>query len=102
MANAVFRAVENRVPLVRCANTGVTCYVDSFGRIMEMLEGDDGRTNLRGFSVSEMRLAAAGMPMTPYTRFGDWLFARPCAMITLVLLMMAWLKSSRWRAKRRV
>ncbi len=102
MANAVFRAVENRVPLVRCANTGVTCYVDSFGRIMEMLEGDEGCTNLRGFSVSEMRLAAAGMPMTPYTRFGDWLFARPCAMITLVLLMMAWLKSSRWRAKRRV
>ena len=28
---ASFRAVENRVPLVRCSNTGVTGYVNSFG-----------------------------------------------------------------------
>src|SRR5262249_25713520 len=28
-ANAVFRAVENGLPLVRCANNGLTCWVDA-------------------------------------------------------------------------
>jgi len=88
MANAVFRAVENRVPLVRCANTGVTCFIDRFGRIVELLAGDDGDTTLKGFSVSELRIPPADMPLTSYTRFGDWMFARPCAMVVLVLLLI--------------
>src|SRR5439155_967013 len=28
LANALFRAVENRRPLLRCTNTGITCSVD--------------------------------------------------------------------------
>jgi apolipoprotein N-acyltransferase len=94
MANAVFRAVENRVPLVRCANTGVTCFVDRFGRIVELLAGDDGGTALKGFSVSELRIPPADMPLTPYTRFGDWLWARPCAMLVIILLLIPFIQ--RW------
>ena len=33
MIHAVFRAVENRVPLVRVGNTGISCAVDVAGRI---------------------------------------------------------------------
>ena len=33
MANAVFRAVENGVPLLRCANNGVTCLINANGRV---------------------------------------------------------------------
>jgi apolipoprotein N-acyltransferase len=33
MAISVFRAVENRVPVVRSVNTGISCYIDSLGRI---------------------------------------------------------------------
>lgn len=32
-AICVFRAVENRVPVIRSVNTGISCYIDSLGRI---------------------------------------------------------------------
>ena len=31
-ANAVFRAIENGLPLVRCSNNGLTCWVDRQAR----------------------------------------------------------------------
>ena len=38
---AVFRTVENRRPLVRCANTGVTAFVDTTGRVTNILRSPD-------------------------------------------------------------
>jgi apolipoprotein N-acyltransferase len=35
-ANAVFRAVENGVPLVRCANNGITCWVTPQGQMRDV------------------------------------------------------------------
>ena len=37
LANAVFRCVETRRPMVRAANTGVTCFVNRFGRVTQIL-----------------------------------------------------------------
>jgi apolipoprotein N-acyltransferase len=87
MANSIFRAVENRVPMVRCANTGVTCSIDRFGRIFEMLSDDKGNTELCGFSVSELNLEPANRKLTLYSRFGDWLLAVPCMLAVIGLLL---------------
>jgi len=37
-----FRAVENRVPVVRAVNTGISASIDSTGRIVAFLGGRDG------------------------------------------------------------
>ncbi len=77
MANAVLRAVENRVPMVRAANTGITCFIDRFGRITKLLPGQG-----HGYFVDTLGTSAADMPLTPYTRNGDGLFGLPCALVT--------------------
>lgn len=38
MQASVFRAIENQLPVIRCANTGLTCFVDQRGRITKSLE----------------------------------------------------------------
>ncbi len=79
LANAVFRAVENRRPLLRCGNTGVTCAVDSHGRVEPWLKPFQ-----QGFVAREVRI-----PINPgttfYTRHGDW-FSH-LSMLTTVLVL---------------
>ncbi len=68
-AIVVFRAVENRVPFVRAANTGVSCFIDAYGnitgRVMDQT-GDD--TFVEGYLTREIRPSEA---RTFYTRYGD-------------------------------
>jgi apolipoprotein N-acyltransferase len=54
LAASVLRAVENRLPLVRSANTGISAFVDSSGRITNMLEKEGRAIFVRGFSVKEI------------------------------------------------
>jgi apolipoprotein N-acyltransferase len=65
LANAVFRAVENRRPLIRCANTGVTALVQPSGHIEQWVA-----PHTAGAALKPVRLAATGL--TFYTRHGDW------------------------------
>ncbi len=71
MTHSVFRAAENRVPLLRCANTGVSCAIDRFGRIRDLLADDRGRTAIAGFKTAEVRASREDMALTFYTRYGD-------------------------------
>ncbi len=77
-ANAIFRAVENRVPLVRCSNNGYTCVIDPTGRISASLE-DAGNIYVRGMKVAEVKLY--NRPPAFYTRYGD-VFAMLCLALT--------------------
>ena len=65
LAMAAFRAVENRRPLLRAANTGYSAVVDVDGRIRD-------RTAL--FTTTEVEATIAWPRLTaPYTIWGDWL-----------------------------
>lgn len=64
-SHLALRTVENRVPFLRAANTGVSGWVDPLGRYREA-------TDLYTFGVVVADLPLPGIT-TPYTRWGDWL-----------------------------
>ncbi len=71
-AAAVFRAVENGLPLVRCANNGLTCWVDEVGRMREVYF--PGTTDIygRGIKVADVPvLGGRARARTFYSRHGD-------------------------------
>jgi apolipoprotein N-acyltransferase len=77
-----FRAVEHRVAIARSANTGVSAFVNSAGRITQMLP-------LLERGVLAERIVARG-PATLYTRYGDWLAYASLALTALWLGWAAW------------
>ena len=84
LANAVFRTVENRRPLVRAANTGVTAFIDPLGRILQSFR-PDGTPFGEGFLAGSVIIPPANAPTTFYTRHGD-LFSLACAVASLAAL----------------
>ncbi len=66
LASARLRAVEEGLPLVRAANTGISAIVDSYGRLRMSL-------TLGATGVLDGPLPAA-LPATPYARYGDFIF----------------------------
>lgn len=85
MIQCVFRCVENSVPAVRCANTGVSCCIDRRGRVYDVLDDGAGRVRVSGFRLSSVEVPGPEMPLTFYTRFGD-LFAQACALASVIFL----------------
>lgn len=74
LSMTVFRAVENRVPLVRAANTGITAFIDSRGHVQAM-----SRLFREALLSGSVRL---GSERTIYTSYGD-IFAWFCCFISL-------------------
>ncbi len=56
LMNAIFRCVETRRPMVRAANTGVTCFVNQFGRVTQVLRDETGSTFTEGVLTGEIKV----------------------------------------------
>ena len=73
----IFRAVENRRPVLRSATTGISAYIDSFGNIKYQSK----------LNETEAEIMELILPKTPvqtfYTIYGD-IFAFLCLFLTLV------------------
>jgi apolipoprotein N-acyltransferase len=63
-ASARFRAIEEGIPLLRAANTGVSATVDSYGRV-------ERHSDMIVEAVIDAAVPTA-LPPTPFARFGFW------------------------------
>jgi apolipoprotein N-acyltransferase len=64
LALAVFRAIENRVALIRSTNTGVSAFIDPVGRIYAQTDLDNAETVARDVPLLESK--------TIYRYLGDY------------------------------
>lgn len=74
---AILRAVEHRMPVVRCANMGVSGIIDSRGRVIST--SPDGQTGIT-YGTVHLRTETS-----IYTRFGD-VPAWVCCLVSLILV----------------
>jgi len=88
----VFRAVENRVSLVRSANTGISCFIDPYGRIMGRVHDHNNKDIfVEGYLTKEIPLSRE---RTFYTKYGD-IFAYMNLIVTAFMLGLCFLKTRR-------
>jgi apolipoprotein N-acyltransferase len=90
LSMVVFRAVENRVPIVRAANTGISAVIDPTGQLLQ-------QTDLLTRTWIKGRIAPAVGPGPFYTRFGD-VFAYGCMVFTALALVGD--AGQRWRLRK--
>jgi apolipoprotein N-acyltransferase len=82
----VFRAVENRVPLVRSANTGISAIIDSRGHIHAMTE-----LFTEALLNGKVKI---GEEKSFYTRYGD-IFAWFCICALAAIFVVRFVNSRR-------
>ena len=92
-ATALFRAVENGVPLIRCTNNGLTCWIDERGRLRDWLGRESGQVYAPGFITVEIPLRPADGIRSPtfYRQHGD-VFGWGCVGWTTLVAGLRFLK----------
>ncbi len=85
--NALFRAVELRRPMLRAANTGVSCFIDPLGRITSRLSDPvTGTSFIEGCLPGNIAVPRQG-EMTFYARYGD-AFSLTCLSLCTLPIML--------------
>jgi apolipoprotein N-acyltransferase len=85
VASAVFRCIETRLPMVRAANTGVTCFINEFGSITQMLVDEKGNPFTEGTLTGQVAIVANPEP-TFYVQHGE-LFEYACVAVSVLTLV---------------
>ena len=65
LTSARLRAIEEGLPMVRAANTGVSAVIDAYGRVLASLDME--KQGVIDHALPPSRAA------TPYTKWGDWI-----------------------------
>jgi len=79
LSMAVFRAVENRLPMIRAANTGFSAFIDPCGKI-------SATSSLFTEEILKSSVNISNLPLTFYTRFGD-LFAFSLLVVSVIKIL---------------
>ena len=68
MSMSVFRAVENRIPVIFNANTGVSCFIDKYGRISNRVKKGNNDIFIAGTGFANVSF---NDKKTFYTKYGN-------------------------------
>jgi len=101
-AICTFRAIENRLAVIRSVNTGISCLIESTGRIRDgYLAGSEdfppeamNRTALAGWFMDRLPIDKR---VTFYSRHGEW-FADGCSLVFVGALV--WPFAAGWRRRK--
>lgn len=84
---AIFRAIENRISIARCANTGISMFIDPYGRTSQVT-----KIFTRTIVADMIHMKSDGKRFpenqTLYARYGDW-FAEICCLISFLAVFIA-------------
>ena len=98
-ANAAFRAVENGLPLVRCANNGLTCWVDPHGHMEQVYFSASKNIYGVGYKIVEVPLLGGrSRKPTFYHQHGD-LFGWCCLGFSGAILLMGLIRQRQARSR---
>jgi len=84
---AILRAVETGVPLVRAANSGVSGSVNPVGQTSR-LTSDSAQADFSGFWFNRVAVPEQPFESPLYLKTGDWLFALPAALFLAALVAL--------------
>jgi apolipoprotein N-acyltransferase len=98
--SALLRTVENRRPLIRCTNNGLTCWIDEQGRLRDVFRDSRGTIYGPGYLIVGIPLAVAGQDhsLTFYTRRGDC-FGWICVAVGGICLIRRVIQNRFWFQK---
>ncbi len=84
-AASVFRAIENHVYIARSANTGISGFIDPFGRILSVIHGARGKEIfIKGYSSQNIYLDSTRR--TFYNQYGDFFVALCLLLFACVII----------------
>ncbi|HOE68046.1 MAG TPA: apolipoprotein N-acyltransferase [Candidatus Omnitrophota bacterium] len=88
---SIFRAVENGIPVVRSANTGVSGFITHRGEVSKTVTGNNGKeTFVTGLTTHDIPLISR---ITWYRR-GGWMFPHATLIVFMVLSVVMWRRRS--------
>jgi apolipoprotein N-acyltransferase len=88
LAISVFRSVENKRAIARAANTGISCFIDPYGRITGRVRNNQKDTFVDGYLTEEIPLSSQ---ITFYTMHGD-ILAYLCLAVTVIMTAVSLMK----------
>lgn len=95
---SIFRAIENGIPVVRAANTGVSSFISARGQVLSRLRGADGREI---FSTARQTYDVPLEKFTTIYRRGGWIFPYAASGVFVIILFAA-IKTEEQNPKMRV
>jgi apolipoprotein N-acyltransferase len=78
LTSARLRTIEEGLPMIRAANTGVSAVIDAYGRVLASLD-------MQQEGIIDHRLPAPRVA-TPYARWGDWTWLVMVAFLGVALI----------------